>query len=79
MRECVVGELVKINKWSQSFYPFECYDPNRNVFPKQHGLFGEYSLLGIVLEKQSETCLIWVVNIESKFYLSYGDIQLCQE
>lgn len=79
MQEYKIGEIVKVNKWSPSFYPFECYDPSNNIFPKQHMLFGEFCFMGIMLETYTENCYVWVMNLERKYYLYYKDVQKCQD
>lgn len=79
MQNYQIGEIVKVNKWSPSFYPFEAYDPANGIFPKQQMLFGDYSYLGIVLELNTEMCYLWVIDLERKIYLYYRDIQKCQD
>jgi hypothetical protein len=74
-----IGEIVKINKWSLSFYPFECYDPSNSIFPKQHRLFGEYVFLGVITELDAEMAYVWVLNLEKNCYIYYKDIQKCQD
>lgn len=79
MQNYEIGEIVKINKWSLSFYPFECYDPSKNIFPKQHRLFGEYVFLGVIMKLDAEMAYIWVLNLEKNCYIYYKDIQKCQD
>jgi hypothetical protein len=79
MQNYEIGEIVKINKWSLSFYPFECYDPSNSIFPKQHRLFGEYVFLGVITELDAEMAYIWVLNLEKNCYIYYKDMQKCQD
>jgi hypothetical protein len=74
-----IGEIVKVNKWSSSFYPFEVYDPSNMTFPKQHRLFGEFSFLGIIIDILDDMCHIWVVNLEKTYYIYNKDIEKCQD
>jgi hypothetical protein len=74
-----VGEIVKINKWSPSLYPYEVYDPVNTIFPKQHRLFGEYCFLGIVLGISEDMCEVWVLNLEKTYYIFNKDIEKCQD
>jgi hypothetical protein len=78
-RSFQIGEIVKVNKWSPSFYPFECYDPSNNIFPKQHRLFGEYVFIGVILELGAEMAYIWVMDLQRKCYLYYKDVEKCQD
>ena len=73
-----IGELVKVNKWSASFYPFEIYDPAKGIFPKQQMLFGDYSFMGVVLQLHAEMCYVWVMDLERFYYLYYKDVEKCQ-
>ena len=73
------GEIVKVNKWSSSFYPFETYDPLNQIFPKQYRLFGEFSFVGIILSVMPDACEVWVSNLETTFYIFYKDIEKCED
>ena len=73
------GEIVRVNKWSPSFYPFEVYDPANRIFPKQHRLFGEFVFVGIVLEVMPEFCEVWVANLQTTHFIFHKDIAKCQD
>jgi hypothetical protein len=79
MHSYKIGEIIKVNKWSPSFYPFECYDPENGVFPKQRMLFGDYSFIGVILELNAEMCYVWVMDLERCYYLYYKDVEKCQD
>ena len=74
-----VGEIVRINKWSPSLYPYEIYDPANSIFPKQHKLFGEYCFVGVVLNISDDMCEVWVLNLEKTYYIFNKDIEKCQD
>jgi hypothetical protein len=74
-----IGDIVKVNKWSPSFYPFDVYDPANMVFPKQHKLFGEFSFLGIIIDIFDDMCQVWVLDLERTYFIFHKDIEKCQD
>ena len=74
-----VGEAVLINKWSHSLNPLEYYLPEHDIFPKQLSLFGDYCILGIILESTSAMCYVWIPEREERYYINCEDIKKCQD
>lgn len=68
------GDLVSVNKWSLSFYPYESYAAGTSL-KQQRGLFEEFSFIGVVMEPAAEMCLVWVLNLEKQYYFYYDDIK----